>query len=151
MSRIICNEEVCIGCRLCEIWCLVAHSKSKDILKAFLYEKDRAIARVHVEERGPVSFALQCRNCEDAHCIFACISGALYRPDESGLVMHNVAKCVGCWSCLLACPYGAMIRDETHGKALKCDLCSGSDEPICVKKCPNNALAVKQEAWIANT
>ena len=150
MSFISCNEEVCIGCRLCEIWCLVAHSKSKDIIKAFLYEKDRAMAKVHVEERGPVSFALHCRHCEDAHCIYACISGALYKSAESGIVLHDAPKCVGCWSCVLACPNGAIIRDFASSKVLKCDLCVENDEPVCVKKCPNNALKVEQEAWTAN-
>ncbi len=123
------------------VWCQVEHSRSRDIIKAFLYEKERPIPRVRVEERGPVSFALQCRHCEEPDCVFACISGALYKKD--GVVVHDASKCVGCWSCVLACPYGAIIRDETHGKAWKCDLCAGREEPICVEKCPNEALVVE--------
>jgi len=34
LMRIVPKEEVCIGCRLCEIHCIVQHSKSKDIVKA---------------------------------------------------------------------------------------------------------------------
>ncbi|RZN64656.1 MAG: hypothetical protein EF806_04690 [Candidatus Methanoliparum thermophilum] len=112
---ICCKEEVCIGCRLCEIWCTVEHSKSKDIIKAFLYEKERAISRVQVEERGPVSFALQCKHCNEPDCVYACISGALHK--ENGIIKLDASKCVGCWSCVMACPYGAIIRDEVRGNS----------------------------------
>jgi Fe-S-cluster-containing hydrogenase component 2 len=35
MKRILIKEEYCMGCRLCEIHCLVQHSKSKDIIKVY--------------------------------------------------------------------------------------------------------------------
>ena len=95
---------------------------------------------MRVEERGAISFSLQCRHCEEPDCVHACISGALYKA-ETGIVVHDASKCVGCWSCVLACPYDAIIRDEVHNKALKCDLCGGR-EPVCVEKCPNEALRV---------
>jgi len=142
-KSIYCKEDVCIGCRLCEIWCLVEHSESKDIVKAFNYEKERAIARVMVEERKPVSFALQCRHCDEPDCVYACISGALYR--ENGVVLHDASKCVGCWSCVMACSRGAIFRDEIHDKAVKCDLCNGREQPICVENCPNEALILMSE------
>ena len=66
-----------MGCRLCEIHCLVEHSKSKDIIKAYKEEMPRALARIRVEEDKPISFALQCRHCDDAPCIKACITGAM--------------------------------------------------------------------------
>jgi carbon-monoxide dehydrogenase iron sulfur subunit len=92
MRRIIAREEVCIGCRLCEVWCLVQHSKSKDIIKAFKRETPRAMARVHVEERGADSFALQCRHCEEPYCVYSCISGAMYIDEETGTVQHDPEK-----------------------------------------------------------
>ena len=45
VMRIIPREEYCIGCRLCEVHCIVQHSKSKDIIKAFKQEK-RPVKRV---------------------------------------------------------------------------------------------------------
>ncbi|RLG63340.1 4Fe-4S ferredoxin [archaeon] len=144
MRRVCCDETVCIGCHLCEVWCIVAHSKSGDILKAFLYEKERAIARVRVEERGAVSFAVQCRHCEEPECVFACISGALRKDFRKGVVLHDASKCVGCFSCVLACPYGAIIPVEERGKVVKCDLCEGREMPICVEKCPNEALFIQE-------
>ncbi|MBN1247693.1 MAG: 4Fe-4S ferredoxin, partial [Anaerolineae bacterium] len=87
MKRIYVNEEYCIGCRLCEIHCAVQHSRSKKIIKAFREEMPRALARVLVEEEGPLSFAMPCRHCEDAPCIEACIVGAMHRDEETGAVL----------------------------------------------------------------
>jgi len=139
MKRVYVNEEVCIGCRLCEIHCVVQHSKSKKIIKVFKEEIRRPLARVLVEEKGPISFALQCRHCNDAPCIQACITGALYK--NNGFVLHNKEKCIGCWTCIMTCPFGAIKRDEVAEKvASKCDLCFGEEVPVCVRKCPNEAL-----------
>jgi carbon-monoxide dehydrogenase iron sulfur subunit len=121
----------------------VAHSQSKDIIKTFLKESPQAQPRVSVQEDGAISFALQCRHCPDAPCVTACISGAMYRDEESGVVKHNTEKCVGCWSCLLVCPYGAVQPDENGKKiALKCDFCLEEGNPVCVENCPNRALVL---------
>jgi len=140
------NEEFCIGCRLCEVHCLVEHSRSKDIVKAFKRESPRALARVHVEEKGAVSFALQCRHCNTPSCVYACLTGAMHR-DERGVVLHDAEKCIGCWSCIMVCPFGAITRDERSRKvASKCDLCPGRTTPSCVEHCPNEALTLVVEA-----
>lgn len=138
--KIIAKPEVCIGCHLCEVWCAVAHSSSKDIIKAFLYEEPKPMPRIVVEERKPLSFAIQCRHCDEPECVAACISGALYKAD--GRVFHDYSKCVGCYSCVMACPYGSIRVDHSTHKVVKCELC---DELACVKMCPNNALVVVEE------
>lgn len=146
MRRIIAKEEVCIGCRLCEIWCQVQHSRSKDIIKAFKKETPRAIARVHVEEQGANSFALQCRNCEEPNCVYSCISGAMYIDEETGTVQHDPEKCVGCWTCIMVCHRGAILRDERERRiAAKCDMCTDIEVPACVAHCPNEALILQEE------
>jgi len=146
MKKIIANEEVCIGCRLCEVWCLVQHSKSKDIMKAFKRETPRPIARLHVEEEGAESFAVQCQHCEEPDCVYSCISGAMYIDEETGTVQHDPEKCVGCWTCIMVCHRGAIIRDERQNRiAAKCDLCAELEIPACVANCPNEALVLVEE------
>ena len=141
MKRVYANEAVCAGCRLCEIWCVVAHSTSRDIIKAFNEEFPRALPRVRVEETGPFSFALQCRHCAEPPCIEACMTGAMHREGPEGPVLHDAERCVGCWMCIMVCPYGAIQPDASRGKiASKCDLCQGEEEPSCVAHCPNGAL-----------
>lgn len=140
MGKILVKPEVCIGCHLCEIWCAVSHSRTKDIIKSFLYENEKPVSRIIVEEEIPLTFALQCRHCNEPDCVFACISGALYKNLKTGKVVHEAAKCVGCYSCVMACPYGCIVIDKGNKKVVKCDLCDGQDSLFCVSKCPNEAL-----------
>lgn len=145
MKRIHVSEEYCIGCRLCEIHCLVQHSKSKKILKAFKEEFPRAMSRVLVEEQGYLSFALQCRHCEEAPCLEACITGAMQRDRRTEAVLCDEEKCVGCWMCIMVCPFGVIKRDlESKKVASKCDLCLGEEMPVCVRNCPNEALTFEE-------
>lgn len=141
MKRIVIHEEHCIGCRLCEVHCLVQHSTSRDIIKAFKVERPRVISRVMVEESGPISFALQCRQCLEPSCLEACTSGAMHRDEQTGAIVCDEDRCVGCWMCVMVCPAGAVQQGHSERKiASKCDLCYDSDMPACVKNCPNNAL-----------
>ena len=146
MKRIFIDEEFCIGCRLCEIYCQVKHSKSKKILKAFKEEQEDIISRVLVEEIGHDSFAIQCRHCPDAPCVEACISGAMVKNPKTGVVVCDEKKCVGCWSCIMVCPYGVINRNiSTRKVASKCDLCIDEEVPVCVKNCPNEALKFEEK------
>jgi len=145
MKKIIIHEEYCIGCRLCEIHCLVAHSKSKEIIKAYKGEYPKPEPRIHVEEKSHLSFALQCRHCEDAPCLDACMSGAMHRDRDTNAVLCDEDKCVGCWMCVMVCPFGVAKPDTEKKKvASKCDLCAGKESPVCVKNCPNEAIVFEE-------
>ena len=140
-KRIIIREEYCMGCRICEVYCVTAHPKSKDILKAYKGEASSLQSGIYFEEKGPVSFALQCRHCDDAPCLEACLTGAMYRDKETDRVLHKKDKCVGCWMCIMACPYGVIKPDLKNKKvASKCDLCIEVEFPVCVQNCPNEAI-----------
>jgi len=141
MKRIYAKEEVCIGCRLCEVHCIVQHSHSRNIIKAFRDELDRPSPRLFVEEGDALSFAVQCRHCDDAPCVAACMTGAMQKDEKTGAVTHDADRCVGCWMCVMVCPAGAIRRGTSGDKiASKCDLCGGESEPVCVAQCPNEAL-----------
>ena len=141
MKRISFREDYCIGCGLCDVHCLVEHSQSKDILKAFRRELPKAVSRIRVDIDKPYAFAVQCQQCEDPLCVAACLSGAMHIDQETGLVIHEVEKCLGCWTCIMVCPYSAISMDSEKGKAVaKCDLCPDLDTPACVLNCPNEAL-----------
>ncbi len=140
MKRVYIKEEVCIGCHLCEVYCQVEHSPSKDPIKAFKRGQPQPLLRSRVEERKPVSFSVRCHHCEDPSCVYACLTGALQRNPESGVVTVDTKKCIGCWTCILACPFGAIRQDTFQGKIAKCDLCPEQAVPVCVSNCPNEAL-----------
>ena len=144
MKRVYAREEVCVGCKLCEVYCATAHSEYPlDIVKAFLKQKTKPIPRILVEDDSLISFALQCRHCDEAPCTKACITGAMQKDPVTGIVRNDESRCVGCWTCILVCPFGTIRRDNRgHKVASKCDLCESSsiNVPVCVQNCPNRAL-----------
>lgn len=137
MKKVFAREELCVNCRLCEVYCKTVHSKSKDVLKANKYEEPAPISRVTVYGDRDGSVAVNCRHCDDPACVKACITGAMHKDAKTGIVSVDEDKCIGCMTCLAVCPIGC-IKTGTY--AVKCDLCQGEDTPACVKNCPNRAL-----------
>ncbi len=140
MRKVYVKEQVCIGCHLCEVYCQLHYSPSRDLVKAFKRESPRPLPRLRVEERGAVSLSVRCQQCDEAPCVQACLTGALTRDPTSLLVNLAEEQCTGCWTCLLVCPLGAIRQDTEREKILKCDLCQGEEAPACVINCPNEAL-----------
>lgn len=146
MKRIYPDRDLCIGCGLCVLGCLSAHSKSHDLVLAFKEERAKGlVSRKRLIEDDEVCVAISCRHCEEPECVSACISGALTKDEETGLTVYDADKCVGCWTCLMACPYGVIQRDKYNNKIVKCDLCAGRENgPACVEACPNRALKYEE-------
>jgi len=137
--KIFCDMRKCVACKTCELACAAEHSKSKDILLAVseepLPKKRRKVSGI---DDKVISFG--CQHCEDAPCVTACMSGAMYKDPATGETKHNKDKCVGCWMCMMVCPFNAIVRDVTDKVAVKCDLCPDRDDYACVVACPTNAL-----------
>jgi carbon-monoxide dehydrogenase iron sulfur subunit len=144
MKRVLVNEPACMGCHLCEVHCQLQHSRSRDLLKAFKKESAKPIPRLRIEARKPVFFSLRCQQCTEPSCVSACLTGALSRNPETGVVTTDEDSCIGCWTCILACPYGSIRQDTLKHKSVKCDLCQGTETPACVLNCPNEALTYEE-------
>jgi len=139
VKQLLVRSEICVGCKSCEIACAVAHSQAKTLFGAFL-EPEPPRKRVFVETDGKVNVPLQCRQCSDMPCVHACMAGAMHRDPATGLVQVNIERCVGCWMCVMVCPFGAITEGPTR-QAIKCDRCRELDyEPACVAACPTKAL-----------
>ncbi len=141
MKRVYVNEKWCLGCHLCEYNCAFANSGLTSMAKL----KGKEIyPRIRVEGDDKITFAISCRHCEDPICIKSCISGALSKTPD-GMVEIDKSRCVGCLTCVLVCPYGAVIQDG-DGAVQKCELClkNSSGAPACVAGCPNNAIVYEE-------
>jgi len=145
MKRVYIKEEVCMGCGLCRVYCQTEHSQSKDIIKAFKRETPRPLPRIRVDRNREVSFAIQCHHCREPWCVYSCLTGAMRRDEATGAVTVDAERCVGCWTCLLVCPYGALVRSNDRKVIAKCDLCPDREVPACVAGCPNEALVLSLE------
>ena len=141
MKRIYVKEEWCLGCHLCEYNCAYANSGLSDMVKAL---KEKPIyPRIRIEGNDRITYAVSCRHCDDPLCVKSCISGALAFRDGTVTIDHD--KCVGCLTCMLVCPYGAIVRGE-HGVVEKCELClkNSTGSPACVAGCPNRAIVYEE-------
>jgi len=134
------DVKKCYACLTCVVECAYArlglpkHTPLSQVLSA---------ACVSVEAAGDLAVPLRCMQCEDAPCMTVCPTGALYRRslDEPVLIDRNL--CIGCKSCMLACPIGAISLDPEGKAAQKCDMCIARLEkgqlPVCVTSCPTGA------------
>lgn len=139
MPRIYCDTRKCLSCKTCEIACVIQHSRSGDLYKVLAEEpRLKRLVKVTNTTQGP--FPLRCHHCEDAACIDACKTGATFRDPLNGKILIDRDKCVGCWMCVMVCPFGAVFPDLKMEKAFKCDLCEGHNGPACVSACPSHAL-----------
>ncbi len=128
MARVLAiDAEKCTGCRMCELAC----SSFKE--GEFIPERSRI--RIVEDRLEGWSRPSVCLQCEEPMCMAVCSAGAIARtktPEGDWVVQPDSEKCVGCHSCVSACPFGA-IEFFPKSKAIKCDLCGGS--PQCVEFC----------------
>lgn len=133
-KMLVVNPDLCTACRICELVCSFKHhgefNPAKSRIKITFFPKDFFY------------YPSVCNQCKDAPCINVCLTNALWRDHNTGIVELDRLKCIGCKMCMQACPFGAMGFDSSEGISEKCNLCDG--EPECVKYCFFGALEFKE-------
>jgi Fe-S-cluster-containing hydrogenase component 2 len=81
---------------------------------------------------------MSCQQCQDAPCLNVCPVKAISRNEDLEKVVVDYDVCIGCRSCVSACPFGAMAFNSIDRKVFKCDLCDG--DPQCVRFCEEKAV-----------
>jgi carbon-monoxide dehydrogenase iron sulfur subunit len=123
------HPKKCVSCRTCEVVCSLVHTEKCN-------PKEARIRVVAFDEEGFYSPTV-CFQCNEAWCAQACPASAISRNEETGALVVDETRCVGCRMCTVVCPFGQIFVSR-KGKATKCDLCDG--EPACVKFCPQEAI-----------
>ena len=144
MKNLYYDVKKCLGCKSCEVACAVAHSLAKDLLKA-IREEVLSLPRKKVFSSKDKNFPISCRQCKEPKCVDACMAAALVYDKEKGLVQHDETRCVGCWMCVMVCPYGAIRPNLKTRIPLRCDKCQDKDTPACVTACPTDAIIWQEE------
>lgn len=141
MKRVYVNEQWCLGCHLCEYYCAFAGTGEDDMARAL--QDIQIQPNIRIEEGDGVCFAVSCRHCEEPLCAKGCITGALSVTD--GVITIDRDRCIGCYTCILSCPYGA-VSPSADGAVQKCELClqRGGGKPACVSGCPNGAIVYEE-------
>lgn len=137
---IVVNIDRCSGCYACQMACKMQN----DVALGLAWNKVRIVGPVG-EYPNLVRYALplMCQNCENAPCVEVCPTGATYRDEESGAILVDSERCIGCQACMGACPYGQRSYNEATSTVEKCNLCheltAKGELPACVKSCAAGA------------
>lgn len=134
------NSDRCIKCFACEVACKQWHGIKAGTIKL------RRVVEVTKGTFPDVTrtfLSLSCMHCAKAPCAAVCPASAISKRRQDGIVVVDKHKCIGCHSCLEACPFGIPQYGE-DGTMQKCDMCleriQKGQQPVCAATCPTQAL-----------
>lgn len=140
---IVTDVDRCVGCHACTVACKVMHEMPighywNRVLRVGPNPKQGGSGNWPDVEMYFLN--LSCQHCETPECVSVCPTGASTKT-ENGTVQINADACIGCETCISACPYNIRYLNEDTNVVEKCNLCqdiidSGEvDLPRCVSQC----------------
>ena len=132
----------CIGCQACTVACIHENHVPEGSFRTVVSTYSVALAGDAQQPARSVMLPRLCNHCENPPCVPVCPVGATFKRD-SGEVVVNADRCVGCAYCVQACPYDARFINHETNKADKCTFCAHRLEagllPACVETCVGGA------------
>jgi Fe-S-cluster-containing dehydrogenase component/formate-dependent nitrite reductase membrane component NrfD len=133
------DQRKCIGCHACTVACKEENQVPLGAFRTWV----KYVERGQYPDTRRYFSVLRCNHCDDAPCVSICPTVALYRRSD-GIVDFDGERCIGCKSCMQACPYDALYIDPATQTAAKCNYCAHRVEvglePACVIVCPERAI-----------
>ena len=133
------DQHRCIGCHACTVACKEEHNIPVGVNRTWVKYVEKG---VYPDTRRHFA-VLRCNHCDDAPCIEICPTVALFRRPD-GIVDFDNQRCIGCKSCMQACPYDALYIDPDRNTAAKCNFDASRVEmgykPACEVVCPTQAI-----------
>ena len=135
------DSDNCIGCHACTVACKSEHDVPLGVNRTWV----KYIETGSFPDVARKFSVMRCNQCEDAPCMKICPTSALYRADN-GVVDFQDDDCIGCKSCMNACPYDALYINPETNTAHKCNMCNHRIEvglePSCQIVCPTEAIKI---------
>lgn len=135
------DESRCVGCKACQVAC----KDRLDLQTAG--PRPRRVSHFEVGTFPSVDLlhlSIGCNHCESPACVANCPTGAMFKDEETGIVLHNDEVCIACKTCVNSCPYEAPQYAEDINLIVKCDSCKALRDagmnPVCVDACAMRAL-----------
>jgi formate dehydrogenase iron-sulfur subunit len=174
-KAVLVDTSKCIACKGCQIackqWNELAAGESEFFASTDGYENPSDLSsntytliKFHLDKKGNgdpdwLFRKKQCMHCTTAACLNNCPVSTIKRTDE-GFVWVDRTGCIGCGTCVSACPFsiprlsdGTGPDDNGSPKSYKCWGCKdrvggeinstvvkADPIPACVKSCPPGAL-----------
>ena len=151
------NSERCYACKTCSIGCANEKMLPAGVLLRRVRTFDTAT--------GIAMVSMACNHCDEPACLAVCPQSCYTKDEATGLVIQNHDLCIGCKSCVMACPFGAVsvattqvpvlmgdvrVGSQTKSFVLKCDLCvDRPGGPACAEACPTKGLTLVDEERLA--
>lgn len=133
------DNRKCIGCHACTVACKSEHDVPIGVNRTWVKQTEKGT----FPNTRRIFSVTRCNHCTDAPCVTICPTEALHIR-EDGIVDFNNDRCIGCKSCMQACPYDALYIDPETNTAAKCNYCAHRTdiglEPACVNICPEHAI-----------
>jgi Fe-S-cluster-containing dehydrogenase component/formate-dependent nitrite reductase membrane component NrfD len=133
------DQRTCIGCHACTVACKEENHVPLGVFRTWV----KYVEKGTFPATRRYFSVLRCNHCDRAPCVTICPTVALYRRPD-GIVDFDGERCIGCKSCMQACPYDALYIDPTTRTAAKCHYCAHRVEvglePACVIVCPEQAI-----------
>jgi protein NrfC len=142
------DSKKCAGCTTCMLACSLTHEGVQSI----------TLSRIQIIQDSFGKFPndvimAPCRQCVTPVCVERCPVGAAYVDTDNGNIRRiDTDKCIGCRTCLSACPQQPHrpIWNQLKKKSMKCDLCLDTPywkeqggingKQACVESCPMKAI-----------
>ena len=133
------DQETCIGCHACTVACKTEHQVPLGVNRTWV----KYVEKGSWPDTSRHFSVMRCNHCADAPCVQICPTKALFTRRD-GIVDFDTDRCIGCKSCMQACPYDALYIDPDEHTAQKCNYCvhrvEVGLEPACVIVCPEQAI-----------
>ncbi len=133
------DNRKCIGCHACTTACKSEHDVPVGVNRTWVKQVEKG----EFPNTRRLFSVMRCNHCTDAPCVEICPTESLYFR-EDGIVDFDKDRCIGCKSCMQACPYDALYIDPETSTAAKCNYCAHRVdvglEPACVNVCPEQAI-----------
>jgi len=135
------DPNKCTGCEACQLACTMENTlaigRSWRRIDTYNPRRHPEVPLFHL--------SLACNHCVRPPCQAGCPAAAYRRDPETGALLLDAARCVGCRYCAWICPYEAPVFDPATGVMTKCTFCHPrllqGRPPACVELCPTGALA----------
>ena len=140
----------CTGCEACVVACWMENRPAQ----TRPWRRVITFNAMHHPRLPVFPLSLACHHCETPACLASCPVAAYTRNPDTGAVVVDTGKCMGCRYCTWACPHDAPRFSESRGTVEKCTFCQArlarGLEPACVARCPVEALGVEPRTRVSS-